>query len=233
MATNNANNFSNPVAVSSGGSGLASLTTYAPLCGGTTSTSALQQATAGFSTSGSVLLSQGAGAIPQWGTNAAFNKIATLTASSSAFLTFDSTQITSTYAAYFIEFSQVLGSTSGASLQMQISVNGGSSYLGSGAQAGLLSNNYNSTTQTATSSTSLMILAASAGSGKTSGYMFINMPQSAMFSYVGRMFTQLGTSSTIVNYGRHSNTSTITNLRFVMSTGTIFSGEITLYGIKQ
>lgn len=53
------------VAVSYGGTGLATMTAYAVLCGGTTSTGALQSL-ASVGTSGQVLTSNGAGALPTW-----------------------------------------------------------------------------------------------------------------------------------------------------------------------
>lgn len=51
--------------VPDGGTGLTSLTPYAVLTGGTTSTSAMQQVS-GLGTSGQVLTSNGAGALPTW-----------------------------------------------------------------------------------------------------------------------------------------------------------------------
>lgn len=54
-----------PVTVAYGGTGDSSLTAYAVLCGGTTSTGALQQVS-GLGTSGYVLTSNGAGALPTW-----------------------------------------------------------------------------------------------------------------------------------------------------------------------
>lgn len=51
--------------VTNGGSGNSSLTTYSVLCGGTTSTGAMQQVS-GVGTSGQVLTSNGAGALPTW-----------------------------------------------------------------------------------------------------------------------------------------------------------------------
>lgn len=63
MATNNANDFSNPVGVVNGGSSASSQTAYAILCGGTTSTGPIQSiASVGSSTN--VLTSNGAGALP-------------------------------------------------------------------------------------------------------------------------------------------------------------------------
>ncbi len=58
-------NLTGQVAVSNGGTGLASMTPYAVLVGGTSSTSALQSL-ASVGASGQVLTSQGASALPQW-----------------------------------------------------------------------------------------------------------------------------------------------------------------------
>ena len=57
-----------PVAVANGGTGRTSLTPYAVLAGGTTGTGAMQQVS-GLGTSGQVLVSQGAGALPIWANN--------------------------------------------------------------------------------------------------------------------------------------------------------------------
>jgi hypothetical protein len=59
--------FSTPIAVASGGTGVASTTAYAVLCGGTTSTAALQSI-ASVGTSGQVLTSNGASNLPTFGT---------------------------------------------------------------------------------------------------------------------------------------------------------------------
>lgn len=63
MATQNAIDTQNPVQVARGGTGLASATAYAVLCGGTTSTGALQSI-ASVGTAGQALTSNGAGALP-------------------------------------------------------------------------------------------------------------------------------------------------------------------------
>lgn len=52
--------------VAGGGTGIATTTAYAPICGGTTATGALQAATTGFSTSGYVLTSNGNAALPSF-----------------------------------------------------------------------------------------------------------------------------------------------------------------------
>jgi hypothetical protein len=63
MPTNNATNTSNPISVAQGGTGDSSLTAYAVLCGGTSSTGVIQSV-ASVGSSGNVLTSNGAGALP-------------------------------------------------------------------------------------------------------------------------------------------------------------------------
>ncbi len=72
--------FTLPVSVPNGGTGLASLTPYTILTGGTTSTGVLQQVS-GTGTLGQALISQGASALPAWGNpGGIFNSISTNTA---------------------------------------------------------------------------------------------------------------------------------------------------------
>ena len=52
--------------VAGGGTGKTSFTTYAPICGGTTTTGTLQSATTGMSNSGYVLTSTGSSSLPTW-----------------------------------------------------------------------------------------------------------------------------------------------------------------------
>lgn len=67
--TGTASNVTGTVAVSHGGTGKTSLTAYGVLAAGTTSTGALQQVS-GTGSSGQVLTSNGAGALPTWQTAA-------------------------------------------------------------------------------------------------------------------------------------------------------------------
>lgn len=69
MPTNNATNTSNPITVPQGGTGDASLTAYSILCGGTTSTGAIQSV-ASVGTTGQILTSNGAGFLPTFQTSA-------------------------------------------------------------------------------------------------------------------------------------------------------------------
>lgn len=65
MATNNATNVSNPMTVAQGGTGDATFTAYAVICGGTTTTAPLQSV-ASVGSSGDALTSNGAGALPSF-----------------------------------------------------------------------------------------------------------------------------------------------------------------------
>lgn len=52
--------------ISEGGTGVKSITSYSALCGGTSSTSALQSASSGLSNSGYILTSNGSSSLPTW-----------------------------------------------------------------------------------------------------------------------------------------------------------------------
>lgn len=65
MTTQNSINSPLPTTVPNGGTGVASTTAYAVICGGTTSTGALQPVS-GVGTAAQVLTSNGAGALPTW-----------------------------------------------------------------------------------------------------------------------------------------------------------------------
>jgi len=67
MATNNSNNFTNPISVNTGGTGDSSVTAYSVICGGTTSTGNLQNVS-GVGSSTQILTSGGSSALPTWTT---------------------------------------------------------------------------------------------------------------------------------------------------------------------
>lgn len=66
MVLNNSWNSQDPVQVAKGGTGIATTTAYAPIVGGTIATGAFQAASTGLSTSGYVLTSNGASAVPSF-----------------------------------------------------------------------------------------------------------------------------------------------------------------------
>jgi len=72
--TNNAINTSIPIEVTKGGTQASSFVAYAPVVGGTTSTGALQSV-ASAGTTGQVLVSQGASALPIWAASTGFSNV--------------------------------------------------------------------------------------------------------------------------------------------------------------
>lgn len=72
--TNNAINSSIPIEVTKGGTQASSFVAYAPIVGGTTSTGALQSV-ASAGTTGQVLVSQGASALPIWAASTGFTSV--------------------------------------------------------------------------------------------------------------------------------------------------------------
>jgi hypothetical protein len=234
MATQNATNTSNPVTVAQGGTGDATLTAYAVLAGGTTSTAAVQSVS-GVGTSGQLLVSNGASALPTWQTNtatAAWNLIRTATASSSANIIFTSSDITSTYVEYAVVFTNISNATGTVTFNMDWSVNN-STYLSSAFVSGLLWNPYNSNTITNVSSTSTNPLTLSITNTGVllNGILFINLPTSASAAYNGNLFLIDTTSNSIRCFGGNTGTTTINNMRFSYSSGNITSGTISLYGL--
>ena len=230
--------------VAGGGSGLTSATAYGLIVGGTTTTGNLQVITPG--TSGTVLQYNGASSLPTWVTapSGGTNRLVLIqsqTASSSSSLTFTS-GITSTYNDYWICISSIITSATGANLEMQISTNGGSSYISSSYTTGEVSTNntvggawnndvnatsymiaiHNVSTSSVYASTSFTLYNATSGSGYV-------QTQGTGCSY------DAGLSGMYFIYqmGNYNTSSTTVNaLKFLTSSGT-FSGTISLFGILE
>lgn len=113
------------VPVADGGTGASSLTAYAVLCGGTTSTGAVQPI-ASVGTAGQILTSNGAGALPTFQTAAggggAYEFVSSATASSST--TIDFTGFVSGYD-YIIVFDNLRWSLSGATFVGRVGTGAG------------------------------------------------------------------------------------------------------------
>lgn len=235
MATNNATNFTNPISVNTGGTGVASVTAYAPLVGGTTSTGPLQQATSGLSTSGLILGSGGPSALPYWRGTAGMTKITTLTASASANLTFTSSDITSTYTRYLIEITQLV-SSAGTGFRMQFSTNNGSTYISSGYQSCGFKNAQNTATLTRTGGTAVAGFITLANATDTlDGFLFFFAGTGIQSAYVGRGQTYSSGSGAFTSafWGGSNAATGVNNIQFSMASGTLTSGTITLYGINS
>jgi len=115
-----------PKIVSTGGTGVQSNTAYAVLCGGTTSTAPVQSI-ASVGTSGQILTSNGAGALPtfQTLTGGDFVFLNTATANNSASVEFS---LSSSYYAFKVFITGMTPTTEGFQFILRTSSNGGSSF---------------------------------------------------------------------------------------------------------
>jgi hypothetical protein len=241
-----------PVSVANGGTGDTSLTAYAVLCGGTTSTNPVQPI-ASVGTAGNVLTSNGAGALPTFQAASAggWVLLATLTASSSATLS-DTTHITSTYNVYAFVLENILPATNAVGLDMQVSENAGASWI---------TTNYRSYVLGGDSSATGTFAAATLAGGSdtiTSGYTIIGQG----FAPVASNTANLGVSGVVYFSNPNSTTdkivwgntavpqsgtvigcatiagmytgdqNVINGVRFLFGAGNIASGKIRVYGVS-
>jgi hypothetical protein len=232
MATQNADNFTNPISVNTGGLGVSSLVAYAPLTGGTTTTGPVQQATTNFAKSGFVLNSNGASSLPSWiDQQGAIVELSTQTAAASSALNFNNTIITSTYTNYLCVFKGING-IGNIQWEFLVSTDNGSTFV-STYQSTNLNYNYNSASASSfTNTAAASIIRATTGQTAINGYFYVNFPPSASFSYVGKWYEVMGTSQQGKCLGGSSTTTTINYMRVQGASGT-FSGTVTLYGIKS
>lgn len=238
MATNNAWNSQDPAQVALGGTGDSSLTAYAVLCGGTTSTAPVQSI-ASVGTSGQVLTSNGVSALPTFQARAgggALVLLQTLTASSSASLAFTNTFITTAYSMYFVQFNALTPASGSNQLIMSWSINNGSTYLANANfAASNLSNPYNSNTYTNTfDAAGNVALLTDASIGNVIGISgFMNLYGLAIASFptfTGQMFNG---AKNFTTEGSQQLSLTVNNIKFAFASGNIASGTISLYGISN
>lgn len=170
--------------------------------------------------------------------------LATLTASNSAVLN-DSVAcgggncITSTYSSYMIVLENIIPATAGASLELQTSVNAGSSY----ASSGYISSGWqvNSAGGVVTSTNYILCGGTSPGLGNSSGYglngtiMVFNPSGGSHRTYVNvqssyKNNTPVMETFTGAGYQDGANTA-VNSLQWAMTSGNITSGVIKIYGI--
>ncbi len=229
MATNNAINNRLPTGLT----GDNTLTSNGVLYGAGTSPIGV---TAAASSAGQVLTST-AGA-PVFSKAGNMVLIQTQTASSSTALNF-TTGITSTYNTYLIVFSNVVPATSTDFLKFLVSTNGGSSYLATGYLSGENVYSFNSATGTNANGTTSVFMSGSlsttAGFG-TSGIIWcydLTNGSQPMFSGQSAYRSSTGGTLTLANLVATNTSTTINALQFVMSTGNISTGTISIYGILE
>ena len=231
--------------VSGGGTGVTSLTTYAPIFGGTTGTGAVQSGTVG--TSGQVLTSNGAGALPTFQTASpgAIIKISTATASASA--TVDFTGLSSTYREYILEFDSLVPATDDTAIWVRTSTNNGSSYDSAATDYAYTYNgSFTSTSSVAGSSGDTKIVLNGSGAavgidvtdtvGRATGYIRISKPSAAQYALIRGQVAYISAATpnaaTVYQFaGFRKTAADVDAIRILMSSGNITSGNFTLYGV--
>jgi len=245
MATNNSINTGKPIEVPHGGTTDASFTAYAPITGGTTSTSGLQSAATGLSTSGYVLTSNGSSALPSFqassGSTGGLILLATKTASASASVAFTSL-ISGSYNNYVAIVSNYLPANDGTNLYVQFSTDNGSTYSNSCTYASiavpyntsLWTNDYNA------SGTGYLVIDTVHNSGVPACAYVILQNITAASVNQGVNSTAQANSTLTSGYGfqicssQSNSAGTVFNaLRFIASAGNITQGTFSLYALAQ
>lgn len=232
------------VPVADGGTGLSSTTAYAVLCGGTTSTGALQSV-ASVGTSGQVLTSNGAGALPTFqaaGGGGGWVKITSTIASNST--TVDFTGLSSTYRMYMVVLENISLATDTTTLELRTSSDGGATYASAGGSYGYSSISFDGTVSNVISNDSTGALALVTGNTtvcgnqpneKFSGVVEIYGHAAAEFCTVlsRACFTASDGVSVIhcTTGGRRRSAAIVDAIRFFAGSGNIASGTFTLYGL--
>ena len=230
------------LSVGGGGTGRTTQTAYAVLCGGTTTTAA-QQSIASVGTTGQVLTSNGAAALPTFqaaGAGGGGNVfLASATASASASLTF-ATGIDATYNCYMFVLDNLLMASASTFFRFRTSTNGGSSY-----DTGLSDYSYNVWYQAGTGAVSYIqddadskinIIKAQGNSANNglSGILYLVNPSGT--GYTQCLFSTRGTANTgdqhmTTGSGTRLSAADVDAVQFVNSSGNIASGTISMYGM--
>lgn len=235
MATNNATNTSKPVSISQGGTSAASMATT----NGVVYYNGTDLVTTAAGTSGQVLTSNGTGSAPTYqAASANLLLIQTQTASNSASINF-TTGITNTYNSYLFLFSNVVPATNTAVLHLNISTNGGSTWVNSGYSNGCWTLAYNSATLVNTNSTSTILCSGPISSttsvnGNNGTINCYNVTSGAPFAATGDFAYQDSTNGSSLGFLiSQSGTATVNAFQFIMSSGNITQGTFSLYGILE
>lgn len=167
----------------------------------------------------------------------AFVLIQSQTASASANLSFVTN--TNLYTSYYYTFAGVLPASAGASLRMQMSANGGSTWTNTGYQSGAILNAYNSATiSNINSSTDFILSGTIRGTGANetaNGNGFIHNCNVAALPYLIGQSSYFDNGATVdanASVCARGGANGANAFRFLMSTGNITSGVISLYGVK-
>lgn len=244
--------ITDPIPVVNGGTERASHTEYAVICGGTTTTSP-QQSISSVGTTGQILTSNGAGALPTFqavvtGTSG-WDLLDTQTASASTFIDFESS-IDSTYNSYVFMFIDIIPTTDNVSLRMRTSTDGGSSYDEGASDYGftwvvMKDQTFGTITSGYDTDTEIRIIGNGGGDQttlgnatdeKSNGQLFLYNPSGTSYTRITTQFQGTDTAGKVFQQsgsGARLSAGNVDAVRFFMSSGTIASGSIRMYGIAN
>jgi len=220
--------------VAGGGTGNTTFTAYSVICAGTTATGAFQNVS-GVGTSGQVLTSNGAAALPSWASPAStLVLIQSQKASSSTSLAFTSI---GSYNYYLLSWYSVVPASSAVTLQLQTSNNNGSTYANTGYSSGINFTSYNSTSITNSNITTAFLLSGSAGTNSNgmSGYCYLSNFNNGVQAAIAGQSNWLNPSSSVQfgSMGGVNGASGTNAFQVFFSSGNISSGVFTLWGIRN
>lgn len=194
-----------------------------------TYSTATYPATAG--TNGNVLQSNGTNFSSATITAPGMDYITTITASNSASIAFTSTYITSKYTTYKIILKNIVPVASSAILECVMSTDNGSTYITTSYLSGINTIQSGDTSQNHSASTTYVYLGTTSNStalGLCGDVNFYGLPVTIVKFTCGLCFAA---AKNIQVYSYQPGTSAVNNLKFLLSSGNISSGTISLYGI--
>lgn len=220
-----------PIPTNLGGTGVVSPTAHTiPINEGSSA-----QSNTGTGTLGQALTSNGAGVDPSF-KSGGWTLLNTLTASSSATLS-DTTNITSSYREYLIEFENLVPATNSVTANLQ--VYSGGSFQTTGYISSIM---YSSSTAVAASGQTTAVflstpsnISSTASVGGTSGYVQLSNPSGTSFpKHIFGIGVDVNGGTSIAyphtTGGMWNNTAAITGFQILMSSGNIATGVVRLYG---
>lgn len=230
------------LAVADGGSGASSFTAYAVICGGTTSTNPLQSI-AGVGTSGQVLTSNGAGALPTFQTASggagSWVLLANDTASADATIDFEQC-FSDTYEIYVLMYENEVPATTNTNPRAQFGTGGTPTWQATSYGSGGCNGTTGSTANEPPSVTTALNRGDDTNQTNTStsngGGMAIirNVRNATNHKAMNTRWGMLtgGATAGGVTEARWQNATVVTSLRLLYSSGNISTGTYWLYGIK-
>lgn len=234
MPTNNAIDTGKPIEAAKGGTGAATFTAYSVLTAGTTATGVFQNVS-GVGTAGQVLASAGAAALPFWATPYA-KKIQTQTANNSPSIAF-TTGIAAPYNTFILVVSNYLPVTNFGGASLQISTDGGATYINSGYEGGIHYGTWNGHYVASELRTTYFCLSLNQDSGAfPSGgvYYLGNFTNGGIPSIMGVATTTSSTNTFSMTPCAYNNNPNVNAFQIISAAaGNISTGTFTLYGLME